>query len=99
MSKEKIATPACFPSREVFRIWGEAARLTGVGKSQWCTDCTPDYQQRMMTQHRCAYPGTTFAKDANGMVEGCRTIEDRRDDRARDDYVPALQRDRQPGDV
>lgn len=72
MHGEYRPTPSCFPSRAVFRLWVEAARGTNPGRSEYCTDCTPEYQAAMLKQHRCEHPGVTFSIDEHGLIEGRR---------------------------
>ncbi|MDP2431816.1 MAG: hypothetical protein Q8O33_07275 [Pseudomonadota bacterium] len=74
MSQSK---PRCFTSRRQFDLWVEAAQRIHPGGSSFCTDCSPEYQQRMVALHRCAYPATSFHFDADGYVEGRRPVEDR----------------------
>ena len=72
-----MSVPRCFNSRRQFDLWMEAARRSQPGGSSYCTDCSTEYQQRMITRGRCAYPTTTFCTDSDGFVEGRRPVEDR----------------------
>ncbi len=71
------AIPRCFTSRRQFELWVAAARVEAPGGSAYCTDCTPAYQRRMVTQQRCAYPRTRFCRDSEGFIEGRRPVEER----------------------
>jgi hypothetical protein len=70
--------PACFKSIGEFANWMAAANRTGMPKSGYCTDCTPAYQGKMLTAHRCGHPGATFSIDEDGFIEGKRLKQDRR---------------------
>ena len=48
--------PRCFDTEGQYAQWREAAKATRLPASEFCTDCTPDYQRRMTEQRRCAYP-------------------------------------------
>lgn len=64
-------TPACFDSKHQFIKWREAAVASREPMHAGiCTDCTVDYQQKMMRAGRCAHPETVFARDSDGFVQG-----------------------------
>ena len=63
-------TPACFASPVQYARWTATARQTGQPRSGYCTDCRSDYQRAMRSARRCAYPGTIFGRDGDGMVVG-----------------------------
>jgi hypothetical protein len=63
-------SPACFASPAQYARWLATAKQTGLPRSGYCTDCTPDYQRVMRSARRCAHPGTTFGRDGDGMVVG-----------------------------
>ena len=73
----RIVIPKCFASRRQFELWREASRRVDPGDSDYCTDCTVEYQARMRLQGRCAYPATSFTADADGFVEGHRPVAER----------------------
>lgn len=73
----KRGIPVCFDSGRQYALWREAALRRPPGSSTYCADCTPEYQQRMVGQGRCAHPRTTFHLDREGYVEGRRPIKDR----------------------
>lgn len=59
--------PACFRDAEQWRAYKHYADfLTRHGKERqdytYCTDCTPEYRDAMIAEHRCAHPGTTFIR-------------------------------------
>lgn len=64
----------CFESFEQFKLWKDAARMAPPGNSGYCTDCTPDYQNRMIKDGRCEFPDTRFHTDKHGWVEGVRNF-------------------------
>jgi len=60
--------PACFDSMEQFKLWQEAARAAYPGASFICSDCTPEYRDRMVKQNRCAKPLTRFIRVEGELV-------------------------------
>ena len=64
--------PACFDSPEQYGKYKVLAQLTATDGFTYCTDCTPDHRDAMKAARRCAYPGTTFAKN-NGVIVGRRS--------------------------
>jgi hypothetical protein len=48
--------PRCFDTEGQYLAWRDAARSTRLPMTEFCTDCTADYQRRMTEQGRCAYP-------------------------------------------
>ena len=64
--------PLCFSSAAQYRIWKASAQRVKPGDSQYCADCTSEYQSDMILQRRCAYPGTTFHTAADGFLDGVR---------------------------
>lgn len=57
--------PDCFSSLEQYRAWVIAARQAPPGKSEYCADCTAEYQSAMIKEGRCAYSNAAFV-DGNG---------------------------------
>lgn len=59
-----IPVPACFDSPAQFQYWQECSVATNANawlKGQdFCTDCTPEYQRKMLKAGRCAWPETFF---------------------------------------
>ena len=57
--------PPCFDSVEQYREWMWANRnvesFTGI-KSNYCNDCLPGYQARMISESRCNHPKVSFVK-------------------------------------
>jgi hypothetical protein len=73
MLRKKDEVPSCFDSREQFKLWVAAARSQHPTPGhEWCEDCTKSYQDKMIWEGRCAYPGTIFIKMSDGAVEGRR---------------------------
>lgn len=69
-------SPRCFDSRRQYELWVEVARCSHPGGSSYCTDCSAQYQRRMIASQRCAYPGTMFHVAGDGLIEGRRPVED-----------------------
>ncbi len=69
-----MALPKCFASRDQYEAWRNAARLTKVGRDGICSDCTAEYQARMIAQRRCESPHTTFRRDDDEMEAGVRPL-------------------------
>jgi len=73
-----VQKPACFDS--LFQ-WNFYRRLASYLRScrklsprfTYCTDCTPEYRDKMRAERRCKFPGTTFTK-INGVIVGQRAI-------------------------
>lgn len=74
--------PHCFDSLEQWQAWYQAAIVCarlgydydehGNPKPvNYCTDCTAEHQQRMLSQGRCAWPGVRFV-DIEGVPHGRR---------------------------
>jgi hypothetical protein len=64
--------PMCFSSTKQYRAWKSTAARVPPGDSQYCADCTPQFQSLRIRQSRCAHPGTTFLETADGFIEGVR---------------------------
>ncbi len=64
--------PFCFASAAQYARWQELARRAVPGSSGYCTDCTPEYQLKMIRQTRCAYPRTIFIRTKEGERVGRR---------------------------
>lgn len=61
--------PKCFDGIEQYRAWKQMARL--AHPPIWvCTDCTPEYQDKMKEQCRCENPQVQFQSDDEGFVQG-----------------------------
>lgn len=76
------AKPLCFDSQRQWELWYDAAvtcaRLgydyddEGNPKPvPYCTNCTPEYQQKMIAQNRCAWPEVKFVA-VDGALHGRR---------------------------
>jgi hypothetical protein len=64
-------TPPCFSTRLQFKMWMQSARITGgIYENGICTDCTAEYQAKMIEQKRCMHPDTYFAPDQDGFTQG-----------------------------
>ena len=61
--------PPCFNSSLEYKAWVQAARfsrpLNGI-----CTDCTKEYQERMITERRCEHPEVEFKPAPDKSIEG-----------------------------
>ena len=69
--------PRCFDSYRKYKLWADAARRSTPGKSSYCTDCTVEYQQRMVASQRCSHPRVIFHFDDEGLIEGIRPASTR----------------------
>lgn len=47
-----FGTPMC-TDKDTYAEWRDAARRSPPGDAGFCTDCTPDYQERMISEGRC----------------------------------------------
>jgi len=63
--------PACFDSQAQWGAYKVLAQLSATDGFTYCTDCTPQHRDAMKAAGRCAYPGTTFARN-NGVIVGKR---------------------------
>jgi len=60
-------TPDCFSSRLEYLDWVHTARMHKPAEGhEYCEDCLPDYQAKMIRARRCQYPGTTFIDHGEG---------------------------------
>lgn len=64
--KTPSARPACWDSATNWREWN---RLNVMARDNprkvldhYCTDCTPEFKQRMCTEQRCGHPTVTFIR-------------------------------------
>jgi hypothetical protein len=67
--------PLCFDGPRQYHAWERLAQETRAhcdAPVTYCTDCTPEYQQRMLAAGRCKHPETEFARNADGVIEGRR---------------------------
>lgn len=70
--------PPCFRGPRQYAEWKQSARATNLCCAcAWCTDCTPEYQHKMIQQGLCIRPDVHFRIDEDGMVEG--VVPGRRD--------------------
>lgn len=65
-----IPHPPCFDSKEQWQQWHIADEVATHGRTQYCADCTPQYQIRMIDENRCVHPQVKFYK-INGGLTGC----------------------------
>lgn len=72
-------TPPCFKP-EQWKTWLETARNVAGARSgsffymenSYCTDCTAEYQLKMLAKRKCRYPETQFSRDEHGFECGVR---------------------------
>lgn len=57
--KFKGAYPKCFESLAQYHDWRKVARVS-YPRFGPCTDCTPDFQERMKKEYRCEQPQIKF---------------------------------------
>ena len=60
--------PMCFDSDEQFKLWRSAAKIAHPGGSWVCSDCTPEYQAKMIKEYRCEKPLARFIREDGEMV-------------------------------
>ena len=68
--------PPCFDSLEQYKGWMEANSLVksdSETRSNYCNDCLPEYQARMVNEARCNYPHVKFIKIGIKAYFGTRT--------------------------
>jgi hypothetical protein len=57
----KVNYPTCFNDPKEFKDWVRYARQSKPSESDsFCTDCTPDYRDKMVAEKRCQFPDTIF---------------------------------------
>jgi hypothetical protein len=69
--------PLCFESKKQYQHWGKLVRGSVRAMYGPCTDCTPEYQERMKQQMRCEHPEVKFDFDEDGLIAGYISFEDR----------------------
>jgi hypothetical protein len=69
--------PTCFASQSQYASWRQSALKSLPEASSYCADCTLEFQQKMITQSRCAHPKTVFEMDCTGFIDGRRPIDER----------------------
>lgn len=53
--------PACFNNAAQYRDWVHLNRqATQPRDPSYCLDCTPEFKERMLNEHRCSHPETRF---------------------------------------
>ena len=71
----KQEIPRC-ADREAYELWrsspGARALING-----FCTDCLPEYRDKMAAKGLCDYPETVFFFDSDGFVSGRREVSTR----------------------
>lgn len=60
--------PRC-ATAEDYKNWRHYAREVYAAYN-FCTDCTPEYKERMCREGRCEKPDTIFLKDKDGFLFG-----------------------------
>ena len=90
---DRLLTPACFDTDQQFQEW-VAADINCYHKSHIsliCTDCTPQYAERMRRAGRCEHPEVTFMKFHNaymGVSRDGRTLTGRRTETKMENWEP-----------
>ena len=54
-----MSYPLCFESQSQFNRWNHYARITQP-RYHICTDCSKEYQQKMILESRCVKPEAVF---------------------------------------
>ena len=70
------AKPTCFDTQFQWNFYRELCSYLRSARKlsprfTYCTDCTPEYRDRMITERRCKFPGTTFTV-VGGIITGDR---------------------------
>lgn len=60
--------PACFDSKRQWGVYKVLAQITATDRFTYCTDCTPDYRNRMNAAGRCKFPNTTFTLNGGVLI-------------------------------
>lgn len=68
----ELEVPLCFASEEQYRAWKKLCERADPGPSDFCADCTVEFQSERIRDRRCSFPGTTFQASADGFVDGVR---------------------------
>jgi hypothetical protein len=87
--------PRCWDTERNWAEWNRLNEQTGSAPGKpldhYCTDCTPDYKERMCAAGRCGYPDVVFSAvlvrrvnpatgrttlEQSGTVRGWRNAED-----------------------
>lgn len=67
--QEQYKTPDCFESAPQWREYQRMWRLSkGMGRVNYCTDCTPEYRDAMIKEWRCAHPQTIFVEKDGELI-------------------------------
>jgi hypothetical protein len=61
-------TPRCANSTAEYEEWRHFSRFQFL-PSGFCTDCTPEYKQKMMLEGRCDYPEIQFYENDGYLPE------------------------------
>lgn len=73
------STPACFDSKEQFKVYERLRHMTLAhaktrSDTNFCLDCTPEYQQKMLMEGRCEHPETRFVWFIDSSGEGAEMV-------------------------
>lgn len=61
--------PECFESDEQWGQYQLLWRLSqGMAAVRFCTDCLPEYRDRMIAEGRCAHPETVFVHNGGEVI-------------------------------
>ena len=56
-----MSYPTCFNGQKEFKEWVKYARQSKPSEADgFCSDCTPEYRDKMIAQNRCQFPDTIF---------------------------------------
>lgn len=69
---EDVLFPKCFDSKKQFNDWQQAMlqAKTTLYNCWVCTDCTPQYQKKMIDAKRCENPHVKFKKEYENKSTG-----------------------------
>jgi hypothetical protein len=63
--------PACFESKKKYDEWKDACRVSNSSPIAWvCSDCTPDFQHKMIGEGRCENSHISFRMFGKGPDRG-----------------------------
>lgn len=63
--------PLCFNSLKQYKEWKRYSGLSDSKEFNYCSDCLPEYKEKMCKEGRCNYPDTLFI-NSDGGLEGVR---------------------------
>lgn len=62
------STPACFDDDKQWDDWQYYSASSCINSDNYCTDCLPEFHDRMCKEGRCAWPKTIFVKFGSTVI-------------------------------